>query len=380
MTGVERELALTADTMGNTVRPAYAELNGIIRAIQAEELDDEPTDVFSTTPFEFEESAKILWEDTRLTYYHACKANRYSENYLKLCGLLEKNIRQAGSLCMTKAVLERSGLSFPDLDDMSIPEMLGMVSYHLRKCHAAFQEIYLNNNFLGMSYLNCEFRWVNLGSRLKATEAKIQNIRDGKINVSRMLEQVQSIQNISHADNVKKNGIPTGLRTNPNALPMNGSLAREMLRIKDHAAKIQKEQRKELESAFSIWGTSDLGMLDGILYGLDPSTHQPLQDAAPARESQSYEEPETDPEYITEDEIRKTLIDHAAETGDREAQNSIPQEDSKTLHERWTAYLQKLAAQPEFISTRNPVQFSNHSPTNYTRKKLRSKHRKRKKT
>ena len=67
---------------------------GILTDIKVSELPTERIDEFSNAPFEFEETAKWLWEDTQTTYYHACTENRFSENYLKLCAQLEKNIKR----------------------------------------------------------------------------------------------------------------------------------------------------------------------------------------------------------------------------------------------------------------------------------------------
>ena len=162
---------------------------GVLERIDPAKLPEEPTDTFSTVPYEFEESVRYLWDDTQKLYYHACRANRFSENYLLYSDELEKSIRKMGSYCLTKAALEQKGMLFPSLSELSVPELVGMVSYHLRKTHAAFEGIYRDNNRLGLSYLTREFRWVALGNRLKATETKIQKIKDGKLNADELLKQ-----------------------------------------------------------------------------------------------------------------------------------------------------------------------------------------------
>lgn len=114
-----------------------SENRGILGDIKARDLPPEALNEFSNAPFDFEKTAVLLWEDTLKIYDHACIENRFSENYLKYCTQLEKNIKQAGSLCLTKAVLEKNGFSFPQLDSLSVRELVGMVSFHLLKCHAA---------------------------------------------------------------------------------------------------------------------------------------------------------------------------------------------------------------------------------------------------
>ena len=135
------------------------ENRGILTAVKASELPDEAWNEFSNAPFEFEDTVLGLWDDTQKSYYHACTANRFSDNYLTLCTQLEKNIRQLGSFCLTKSVLEQKGIDCPKLSDLTIKELVGMVSFHLRKAHAAFEGIYKDNNILGVTYLNWEFRW-----------------------------------------------------------------------------------------------------------------------------------------------------------------------------------------------------------------------------
>ena len=110
---------------------------GILTKVKVKDLPDEAFDEFSDAPYDFENTAQILWEDTQKVYYHACTANRFTDKYLRLCGQLEKNIKELGSWCITKAVLEQKGMEFPKLADMNIDELVRMVSFHLRKAHAA---------------------------------------------------------------------------------------------------------------------------------------------------------------------------------------------------------------------------------------------------
>ncbi len=245
--------------------PSGQEYHGIDAGVKAADLPDEAWNEFSDAPFEFEETAAALWRDTRKTYYHACTANRFSENYLKLCVQLEKNIRQLGSFCLTKAVMEQKEMAFPDLADLSIRDLVGMVSFHLRKAHAAFEGIYQDNNLLGITYLNWEFRWFGLGNRLKATEVKIQNIKAGKINTDAMLEQAETFKGEKRTNQGSPDEIPASLRANPNAMPILGTMAREMLKREAEAEKREMEYRKMIEDIAGIWDTKpDWDLIDAI--------------------------------------------------------------------------------------------------------------------
>ena len=317
----------------NSFPQSAAVPRGILNALNAAELLPESPDEFSTAPYDFEESAKILWDDTRLTYDHACTANRFSEDYLKLCGRLEKNIRQVGSYCLTKTALEQNGMSFPGLEEMKISGLIGMVSFHLRKCHAAFQGIYQNNNFLGMSYLNWEFRWVALGEQLKVTEAKAQKIREGKITTDLFPEKPEETS-ASHTKSPAR--LPQSLRFNPNALPINGSMAREMIRIQKEEEKREKEAEKLLNDAYKIWNTKPVKIppasLIPALIERNPVFPYPIKSETTGK---------TRTEFLPVEEARKILLDHAQEQGDAKALAEIPHEDAYTLAGRWLDFCEK---------------------------------------
>ena len=111
-----------------------------------EYLDDyglplEAPDHYSDAPLEFEELAEGIWEILTDTYISAASLNKLSPHYITLCTHLEKNIKQMGCLCVTKAVLEQKDFQFPKLDGMTVAELYTMVSLNFRKCRAAFQEI-----------------------------------------------------------------------------------------------------------------------------------------------------------------------------------------------------------------------------------------------
>ena len=79
------------------------DFRGIADNVKVRDLRDEAFDAFSDAPYDFENTAQMLWEDTQKVYYHACTANRFTDKYLRLCSQLEKNIKELGSWCITKA-------------------------------------------------------------------------------------------------------------------------------------------------------------------------------------------------------------------------------------------------------------------------------------
>ena len=363
---------------------AEAQIRGIFDRMKASELPFEEVNEFSNAPFEFEETAKWLWDDTRVTYYHAGIENRYSENYLRLCGRLEKNIRRLGSFCLNKAVMEQKGYDFPELKDLSILELVKMVSLHLRKCHAAFQGCYYENNFLGMSYLNWEFRWFDLGNRLKATGVKIDKIKSGELKADSLLEQTEKYRGEPRTNDRRENDIAHSLNLNPSALPLDGSLARDMLRAEKEQARAEAKADREARSACyhsaAPFGPpkpfpperyplnnriiTDDDLSEGILQ------HQPEPDDGAEIDSPEAE-PELLPGELTPEEARNRLLEDARERGDREALEAIPGEDIPVLYERWVRYCDRV----ERAARR--LQQVRAGPDPGTRKKLREKRKKR---
>lgn len=318
------------------ISPGGQDCCGIPAGVRAAELPPERLDEFSDAPYKFEESAQMLWDDTQLTYHHACTANRFSEAYLKLSARLEKNIRQVGSYCMTRAVLEQKGLVFPDLASMSIRELLRMVSFHMRKSHAAFRGIYRENDLLGMAYLNWEFRWVELGERLKATEVRIEKVRQGKVNVDAMLSPGE----ITGSKRNNAAGMPSSLRIsrpriNPAALPILGSAAREMLRAEKEYEKQKRDTEKKIDALYKLWQT-------------DPKkpAHKSQIDALECEpvfplSTRNEETGQYHSEFLTEEQARQILLEDAVKKGDREAAGRIPKESSRKIESRWIHYLEK---------------------------------------
>ena len=379
------------------VDPSY---RGICANMKAAALPDEDPGSFSLTPFEFEESSEILWSDTRKVFFHACKANRFSDDYLMLCSQLERNIRHLGTVCITKTVLEKNNKIFSGISGLNVRELVSMVSYHLRKAHAALEGIYRDNNVLGLSYLNWEFRWVGLGNRLKATEAKINMIREGKINVDSILRQAETFGNDAAAYDQDRT---EDIAANPEAFPILGTVAR-MMRIEEkakaeEAERVRREREQKIREAEKLERRADrwygsfqparaLGPDKNILAMFSRERARKLRDEVEAElaeddicsgeeiseESRAAADGKdgTDSarsETVSEAEARRRLIEDALERKDQAAVLAIPKEDSDALLIRWKQYMERKIR--SFLA-------SGTGPPPDTRKALRGKRKKKK--
>jgi len=341
-----------------TLSKETTEYRGIVSNVKAAELPNEVLSTFSNAPYEFEQTSSVLWDDTQQIYYHACIANRFSENYLLLCNQLEKNIKQLGSFCLTKAVLEQKGMEFPKLAGMNVKELVCMVSYHFRKAHAALQGIYRDNDLLGLTYLNWEFRWVGLGNRLKATEVKIQMVKDGRYKTDSVFEQSETFKGEPRTNGEGAMRPAQSLRANPSALPVKGSMAREMLaKEKEDERKaefIRKVKEKMLRRADQLERKAD--RMDGVqIYpeNKELAAMYIREDADQLREQAGKlnpDPPKPEPGTITEAEARKKLIEDAMKRGDQKALMEIPMEDSETFLKRWMDHVENEPQAPGALS------------------------------
>ena len=366
------------------------ENRGILTQIKAAELPDEAINVFSNAPAEFEERSRMLWDDTQKLYYHACKANRFSENYLKYSEELEKSIRQMGSVCITKAALEQKGLEFPTLAELGVEELVRMSSYHLRKAHAALEGIYKDNNLLGINYLKQEFRWDALISRLLSTESKIQKIKDGKLNVDDLLKQDENFRGSLPTNENNNTGVTQRVRLNPSALPIDGAMARKMLSLEKaeqkqvEAARKEKQRKirelekleRKLDRTPGMYKPSMIDLTKEQKRQINESNAEYLREeiaemeaAEPEVKAPAPEPRELAPGEISEAEARKILMDDAMKRGDQQALMQIPLEDSAAFYQRWLRW-------SEDLRERNNSPRS--GPSNEKRKALREKRKKRK--
>ncbi len=386
MTMLAAELMKKAQQIRQT-QSGGNEYRGIITNVKAADLPAEEIGEFSDAPSEFEHTALLLWGDTQKVYVNACTANRFSENYLMFCDQLEKNIKQLGSYCLTKAVLEQNGMSFPKLSQMTIRELAGMVGFHLRKAHAALEGIYRDNNILGMTYLNWEFRWAGLDNRLRATEVKIQAVKEGRINTESMLKKAETFKGEPGTNDNAPSDTAKSLPSHANALPIKSSMARTMLGYEKQAEKREEMIRKEKERLLKEAERCEQRISTRI-----PGGFQPPKPFGPSKEdwdlinrekakylrkqAEALDEikPEYEPEVlpegaISEAEARRQLMEDAMKRKDQEAIRAIPQEDTYALHARWEKYTARVERE---------ALMSRAGPPPEVRKALREKRKKRK--
>lgn len=311
-------------------------------------LPFEPMDEFSDAPLEFEELAETLWNVLNDTYVISVKYNRHSPYYPKLCSHLEKDIKQLGSLCITKAVLEQKDFTFPKLQAMTIKELYAMVSLHFRKCSQAYKDCREAGKGFDMEMLDWVCRWALLAERLKATEEKIRKIRSGKINADQLLDRAQVFKGESRGNRPKRD--PQEIRKTI-SLPVMRSYASEILR--DHRKAERQRIREEKEREKDKKGSVPVS-------GFRAARPFP---AAP----------------INTESVRSLLLEDAEDRGDTEAMKKIREEDPSELAARLHELRQ--ASYPEGsagVKIKKSVSSSRTGPSNDTRKKLRE-HRKKKK-
>ena len=370
---------------GKAGEPEY---RGILAGMKSMDLPLEALSEFSNAPFEFQHKAGLLWKDTQLIYVHACTANRFSGNYLMLCTQLEKNIRQLGSFCLTKAVLEQQGQSFPELSELSIKELVGMVSFHIRKAHAALEGIYRDNDVLGMTYLNWEYRWIGLDNRLRATEVKIEKIKNGEIHLEPVIRQAETFKDESHTNQDRRKNEETAksLRANANALPYNGDMAGLMRfwewnhkkaveeKRKERERKLRRAERLERESGMlpkpfepdrEMMKRSKQMEAEAIRAELEAEDKQEAEENNGGTENDVNEVNQQEPGTLSEAEARKILMEDAMKRKDQKAIMAIPLEDTAALHERWVRFTARAGPRA--------------GPADDVRKALREKRKKKKK-
>ena len=146
-------------------------------------LPFEPEGCYNSAPLAFEEMVQELWIVTNNAHYAATRYNRHSPTYMLLSDYLEKNIRQLGSCCITKAVIEHEeGEKFGFLSDLTIKRLRKIIGFNFRKCYQSFMESQTLGHY-NAATLNLSVRWAALDKRLIATAEKIEKINAGKVKV-----------------------------------------------------------------------------------------------------------------------------------------------------------------------------------------------------
>ena len=206
----------------------------------------EPEGMYNNAPLEFEETAKALWVVMCNLNYAAVRYNRLSPYFPMLMSRLEKNIKQMGSYCITKTVLEQSGEQFPELEQINILELYKMVSVMFRKCCGAYNDLQSNDNAQDMNMIGWLFRWAALAERLKATQERIGKIEKGEIKIEQLLkrETVYRDEPKRQRDSSHRR---VGPRVRASSLPVLKSFAREVKAHKRAAEKHEQAVQREAE-------------------------------------------------------------------------------------------------------------------------------------
>lgn len=188
----------------------------------------EQGDEFSDLPLSFEEYMEGLAEDLEDIYGLTTIDNRFSPNYLSSCSLMEKLINRLGSCCVTRAVLEKKGVTFTKAERISVGFLYRCVSFNYRKCRAALKEG-KEKHILDFKLLDLECRLFSLAERLNSTAEKIQQIRDGRISADSMLKQAEVMRTLSGACSKSGKAEMLSAHRRAGSLPVLGSMARKIV-------------------------------------------------------------------------------------------------------------------------------------------------------
>ena len=282
-------------------------------------LPFDPEGMYNSAPLEFGEMMNILWHVTNAIHYTATRYNRHSTQYSTLMKELEKHIKQLGSYCVTRAVLEKSGIAFPNMEEMPIKELYCMVSLHFRKCALAQRDLETSEHIVDLNTAGWLFRWAALAGRLHATEEKIRKIKEGKVNIDSLLAQAQVYKDEPRIrkDKSERHASP---QMRARAFPILKSFANELqkVRIEDEKAaeRAEKEAEREMKRRNKSLTTTSRGTYDVPPYRPFPAS-QMTEAGMPAGA------------------LRKMLIYDAESRGDTEAVRQIKKETEAELIERF---------------------------------------------
>ena len=214
-------------------------------SLDPKSLPDEDLQAFSYEGLSFEEAAGQLWRHTKILHYHAGTYNRQSEWFPVALAQLEKDIRLAGSFCLTRAVLEMKGFTFKEIGNFTIESLCGLTAFYFRKCGKAFEDIYYTAGLVSLPMHEWERRWYLLGERLKATGEKIRKINAGEIRVDELLKRAEMIRP-EKGPEASPQAVPEAkpFYLMGGALPLIGSYARLALRERKEEARSRRRQQK----------------------------------------------------------------------------------------------------------------------------------------
>ena len=157
------------------------EMNELLSVSSEPDEDDlpfEPFDAFSTDPVEFVEMSERMLVKVENIFDLTRIYNRHSPKYLKAFAMLERGIRQLGSVCVTRSALKVQNCPLPELGQLTTKKLYGMASFNYRKLDAALSEKLKISNDLYPELTDAFFRCFTLLRRLRATERKIYTYYD----------------------------------------------------------------------------------------------------------------------------------------------------------------------------------------------------------
>ena len=155
-----------------------SEMDTVLNAVSAtadaaDALPFESIDDFSTDPVSFAEMSERMLEKVEYIFDLSAIYNRYSDEYLKICAILEKGIKYLASSCITKAALDQAKKNIPTLGQLSLEKLYGMASFNYRKLDTALTEqLKSKGRDFSPELLDMDFRYYHLLLRLRATEQK----------------------------------------------------------------------------------------------------------------------------------------------------------------------------------------------------------------
>ena len=300
------------------------------KEIDPRNLPEESLEEFSYEGLEFSEAASQLWYHLTIMHYHAASYNRHSQWFPIACAVLEKDIRLAGSFCLTKTVLETQGQEFPSLKNMNIERLYGLISYYFRKCGKAFEDLYHTAGVISMEMHKWELRWLELGERLKATAEKCRRIIDGKINAETLLNRVSLYNAARNAEKEKAAGAKKKMLME-RALPILGCYASQVIRERNGEAKTAYYERK--------WEKSKrmYEQMDAETAKEAAAKAASAKASAPKEKSAENRSPEANgtTEDLSVSEIRSLLIEKAKQRGENAEILTIIGEPPEKIRERF---------------------------------------------
>lgn len=329
----------------------------------------EPIDEFSYDGLEFEEAAAQTWKHLAIIHYHAGTYNRHSDYFPIACAQLEKAIRTVGSFCLTKTVLEAQGAQFQKLEAMNIRTLFGLTSFYFRKCGKAFDDIYTKAGMISLQMHKWEMRWLELGERLKATEAKCQDIRDKKIDVEKLLKRTESIKGPTPAGKSKPVKESSELKLWANALPLIDTYARQVKRERKYESWVEYVNQKfhrlaeEQERWRAKWAAgedkaeksnavSDAKPVENPVPVDGKTEKKPIRSGSGEKEKKETgggNKREISPDEMSLLEFRKKLVEMARERGEGSDLMQILGDPPEKLHERWRRYQKEDKQRKRFV-------------------------------